>query len=269
MSNVKEEEYPPSSYNTSTRTRKDSTSSNLRSRISLSLRRNVGKGSKEKDGSDNVTGYTEGQSVRQSTSIHRGELGKRSSLNGNGQESNSSNDVSIQQGKQPLTPTATNGEESAKGSNSDSQGDPRSAHKRTISNVSKKHRKNQSDAPTMSAVTEYQSVPRQNHQPIIVDNPLRSVMPKITQFFVISAFCSIVLTRFVHWILALLLVFILAYVLRTQLQIAADDSEWTKAESARITQQESDEKNSESVEWMNAVLKNKCPELYMDAEWKI
>ncbi|MCO5588214.1 hypothetical protein L7F22_042169 [Adiantum nelumboides] len=258
MSNVKEEEYPPSSYNTSTRTRKDSTSSNLRSRISLSLRRNVGKGSKEKDGADNVTGYTEGQSVRQSTSINR------SPLNGNGQESTSSYDASIQQSKQPLTPTATNGEESAKGSISDSQGDPRSAHKRTISNVSKKHRRNQSDAPTMSAVTEKKSVPRQNHQPIIVDNPLRSVMPKITQFFVISAFFSIVLTRFVHWILALLLVFILAYVLRTQLQIATDDSEWTKAESARIAQQETDEKNSESVEWMNAVLKTVWPLINQD-----
>ncbi|PWN32922.1 uncharacterized protein FA14DRAFT_138069 [Meira miltonrushii] len=89
-------------------------------------------------------------------------------------------------------------------------------------------------------------------------------MPKITQFFVVSAFISIVLTRFVHWFLALLLVFILAYVLRTQLSIAADDSEWTKAESARIAQQETDEKRSESVEWMNAVLKTVWPLINQD-----
>lgn len=261
MSNIQEDQHPPSSYDVSTRTRKDSTSSKVRSKISLSLKRNGGKNGNRKEDEVYASPDTDEQLGRQSFSLNR------SSLFGNGKqrESISSNghDASIQQGKQSIAST-TNGMENVKGASTDVQGEEKGTHKRTLSSLSNRHRRKQSDTPSISAVAEKTQTPHHRNQPIIVDNPLRGVMPKITQFFVVSAFLSVLLTRLIHWSLALIIVLILSYVLRVQLQIAADDSEWTKAESSRIAQQELDENKSESVEWMNAVLKTVWPLINQD-----
>lgn len=246
----------------SARRRRDSTSSAIRSRISLSLKRSShrgeekGKGqAKAGDGSINdvVSPLADGQN---GGTVAQGQ--------------SSVGDPSAP----PLTATSGNsGRQSAQLS-----------HKRTTSNLSRLHMRNPSstsEAVSINTATDQPPVPSKTAQPkmaargttsgkpvpeepAMVENPLRKEGPRIFRFFSLSAIAVVLTTRFLHWSLALVLIGILTHVLQVQLQISADDSEWSKAEEARLTRQDRDERSSESVEWMNAVLKTVWPLINQD-----
>ena len=103
--------------------------------------------------------------------------------------------------------------------------------------------------------------PKTADEPVV--HPLSSQLSMIFKFFLGSSLALVATARFVHWTVGVLLAATLAYVLHNQLTRAMADSAWENDERERQSKA-GQGPASETVEWMNAVLKTVWPLITQD-----
>lgn len=232
-------------------------------------------------------------STRQArTSGIRARLGlktRRSSTSGLGAASSSqwNDDDQADTDANPLSPVvASNANRSPYGQSNDAEAPPRhrrsvswaSRHMRTPSSASQSglNSKQQQQQPTTSARQQNSATPAPSNklasrqQAMVAaesENPLTRQLPYIFRFFALAGLAASIVARYIHIIPAFILAAILAHVLRAQLQTAAIDASWEKTDQLQaIANAASDDGdlNTESVEWMNAIVRTVWPLITQD-----